>query len=209
VKARKVKGLDAAAPLADGLQRIVATRLDELCAFMPEAADPARVTELHDMRIAAKRLRYILEISHDVFGPYVQEATARTKRLQTVLGDLHDCDMTLPQVLELIEEARAADVANVTSAARHADDLDPALLVTTAPFADAHRGLATMAVYLQARREVLFLRFLELWRDLERDGFRARLSFAIGERPIEADTTTPPADDLRCAAGPTLGVTDA
>jgi CHAD domain-containing protein len=184
VKPRKVRGLDPGAALADNLEQIVAVRLDELCAFMPTAADPARVTELHDMRIAAKRLRYILEISHDLFGPYVTEATARTKALQTVLGDLHDCDMTLPQVLELIEEARAADVANVAGAARHADDLDPALLATAAPFADAHRGLTTMAVYLQARRVVLFARFLELWRDLEREGFRARLAFAIGERPL-------------------------
>ncbi len=183
MKPSKVKSLDPAAPLADNLQRIVTVRLEELCAFMPTAADPARVTELHDMRIAAKRLRYILDISHDLFGPYVVEATARTKALQTVLGDLHDCDMTLPAVLELIEEARAADVANVAAAAAGAPDLDPALLAATAPFADAHRGLTTMAVYLQARREILFARFLELWRDLEREGFRARLTFAVGERP--------------------------
>jgi CHAD domain-containing protein len=182
MRPRKVKGLRATAPLADNLQRIVAVRLDELCAYMPEAADPASVTALHDMRIAAKRLRYILEIAHELFGPYVAEATRRTKQLQSVLGDLHDCDVTLPLVLALIEEARGADVANVAAAARHADDLDPALLATAAPFADAHRGLTTMTVYLQARRAVLFERFLELWRDLERDGFRARLTFAVSER---------------------------
>jgi hypothetical protein len=185
VKPRKVKGLDPAAPLADSLQRIINSRLDELCAFMPAASDPARVTELHDMRIAAKRLRYSLEISGGLFGPYVAEATARTKALQSVLGELHDCDMTLPQVLELIDEARAGDVANVAAAAAAAGatDLDPGLLASTAPFADAHRGLATMAVYLEARRHVLFGGFLELWQELERDGFRARLVFAIGERP--------------------------
>ena len=44
------------------------------------------------------------------------------------------------------------------------------------------RGLETLAIYLQARRELLFERFLEMWTHLERDGFRARLTFAAGER---------------------------
>jgi hypothetical protein len=183
MKATKVKGLKPDAPLADSLQRIVATRLEELCAFMPVAQDPRRVTELHDMRIAAKRLRYILEISTELFGPYAADAAARTKALQTVLGEIHDCDVTLPRIQELAAEARAADVASILGAAGPAADLDPALLALTTPHASAHRGLATMAVYLQARRELLFARFLDSWLELEREGFRARLTFAIAERP--------------------------
>ncbi|MCW3017418.1 MAG: hypothetical protein JWO02_4510 [Solirubrobacterales bacterium] len=183
MKPAKVKGLKPDAPLADSLQRIVTTRLRELCAFMPVAEDPRRVTELHDMRIAAKRLRYILELSTEIFGPYAAEAAARAKELQTVLGEIHDCDVTLPRVTELAAEARAADVAAILARAGTAADLDPALFAATAPHASAHRGLATMAVYLQARRELLFARFLALWLELERDGFRARLAFAISERP--------------------------
>jgi hypothetical protein len=37
-------------------------------------------------------------------------------------------------------------------------------------------------VHLQARRELLFRRFLELWADYERKGFRARLEYAVTER---------------------------
>ena len=47
MKARTVKGLDPDATLADNLERIVATRLDELCSFVPRALDPARVKALH------------------------------------------------------------------------------------------------------------------------------------------------------------------
>ena len=64
MKARRVKGLDPATPLGDNAERIVRVRLGELYSFMPRAADAAEVTALHDMRIAAKRLRYILEITH-------------------------------------------------------------------------------------------------------------------------------------------------
>ena len=62
MKARRVAGLDPEGTLADNAERIVLVRLDELCSFMPRAADPDEVVALHDMRIAAKRLRYILEV---------------------------------------------------------------------------------------------------------------------------------------------------
>ena len=98
MKARRVKGLDCAAPLADNAQRIVSVRFDELRGFMPRAADPAEVEALHDMRIAAKRLRYVLEVTEDCFGPFGRDARRRAKELQDILGDIHDCDVLLPQV---------------------------------------------------------------------------------------------------------------
>jgi hypothetical protein len=200
VKARRVKGLDPDAPLADNLQRIVATRLDELCGFAPRALDPARVKALHDMRIAAKRLRYILEVGAEpCFGPYAQTAIKRAKDLQDLLGELHDCDVQLPRVRALQEELRAADALEARARAGDAPDLDPTLASGT-PHADCWRGLETIAIYLEARRGLLFERFLELWQSLERDGFRARLEYAISERP--APVTAPSPDD-NGAAPPT------
>jgi hypothetical protein len=183
VKARRVKGLDPDAPLADNLERIVATRLDELCGFAPRALDPARIKALHDMRIAAKRLRYILEVGAEpCFGPYAATAIKRTKDLQDLLGELHDCDVQLPRVRALQDELRAADALEARARAGAAPDLDPTLASGT-PHAEAWRGLETLAIYVEARRGLLFERFLELWRDLEREGFRARLQYAISERP--------------------------
>jgi hypothetical protein len=50
----------------------------------------------------------------------------------------------------------------------------------------AHRndyaGLVALLVHLRARRELLYARFLELWQDYERKGYRARLEYAVGER---------------------------
>jgi hypothetical protein len=183
VKARRVKGLDRAAPLADNVERIVRVRLDELCSFVPAALNPSEATALHDMRIAAKRLRYILETTADAcFGPYARTAAKRAKELQDLLGEIHDCDVTQPRVLELLDELRAADAAVVRAAAGDAGELDPALSAA-APHAAAWRGLTTLAVHLRARRTLLFERFLELWRALEREGFRARLEDAVSERP--------------------------
>jgi hypothetical protein len=182
VKARRVKGLDPDGPLADNLERIVHARLDELHGFLPAALDPAEVDTLHDLRIAAKRLRYILEVAEPCFGPYAEKAGKRTKDLQDLLGEIHDCDVTRPRVVALAAELQAADAQSVRERAGGADDLDPAFMAN-AGHAAAYRGLTTLAVFLEARRALLFERFLELWRDLERQGFRSRLEYAIAERP--------------------------
>jgi hypothetical protein len=199
MKARKVKGVDPAGALADNLQRIVRVRCDELHSFMPRASDPSEVQGLHDMRIAAKRLRYILEMADGCFGPYAQTAAKRAKELQDLLGEIHDCDVTLPRVEALVEQAREEDVRAAIGRAGNAEDLDPRL-AADAPNADAYRGIEAMIIYLRARRALLFDHFLADWEKLGRDGFRARLEFAIGERtitpPSQGDNGGDPADAL-------------
>jgi CHAD domain-containing protein len=100
VKARKVKGLDPDGTLADNAERIVAVRLSELCSFTPRALDPGEVQALHDMRIAAKRLRYVLELAKPALGPSAAGGARTAKKLQDLLGKIHDCDVMLPRVRE-------------------------------------------------------------------------------------------------------------
>jgi CHAD domain-containing protein len=97
MKARPVDGLDPKAPLRPNAVRIVRTRLDELRSLAPAALEPSASTAQHDMRIAAKRLRYVLEITGPCFGPEATAARDAAKRLQGVLGDIHDCDVMLPR----------------------------------------------------------------------------------------------------------------
>jgi CHAD domain-containing protein len=173
VKARSVKGLDPKAPLGDNAERIVRVRLDELTSFMPKAADPKQVVALHDMRIAAKRLRYILEVTGSSFGPYASGAVKMVKELQDLLGEIHDCDVQLPEVAAFLEELVVEDVAAAGAAPKD---------LAKAPNRRTYAGLVALQVHLRARRNALFEQFLELWRDYERKGFAARLAFAISER---------------------------
>lgn len=106
MKPRRVEGLDPRAPLRPNAARIVGTRLDELRGFADEALAPDAGTAQHDMRIAAKRLRYVLEIVGPCIGEEAKAARDAAKRLQSVLGDLHDCDLMLPKV-EQIRSATA------------------------------------------------------------------------------------------------------
>jgi CHAD domain-containing protein len=173
VKARQVKGLDPEAPLGDNAERIVRVRLDELTSFMPKAANPDEVVALHDMRIAAKRLRYVLEVTGDCFGPYATSAVKMVKDLQDLLGEIHDCDVQLPEVAAFLEElvVEDVDVAGATPKG-----------LAKAPNRRTYAGLMALQVHLRARRQALFEQFLELWRDYERKGFSARLAFALSER---------------------------
>jgi hypothetical protein len=190
VRARPVGGLDPETTLADNAERIVRVRLDELCAFMPRASVPEEVVALHDMRIAAKRLRYVLEVTGACFGAYAATATRHVKAVQDLLGEIHDCDEQIPAVRAFAERLRAADTGALVLAAEGAEDLDPGLL-RSAPHTRDHAGLAALETHLRARRALLFARFLALWDELERKGFRARLEYALGERDAERLASQP------------------
>lgn len=98
MKAREVEGLDPGGPLRPNVTRILATRLDELRGFAASALVPEASEEQHSMRIAAKRLRYVLELFGPCLGEEAEEERQTAKRLQSILGDLHDCDLMLGKV---------------------------------------------------------------------------------------------------------------
>jgi CHAD domain-containing protein len=140
VKARPVAGLDPAAPLRANAVRIVAVRLAEVRDLAEPALDPGASRAQHDLRIAAKRLRYVLELTEPCFGPEAEAARRFAKELQTVLGDLHDCDVMLPKAIEI----------------------------------------PSLQTLLRTRRELLFKRFTELWRE------RAEATWLALERDLSS-----------------------
>ncbi|MEA2441800.1 MAG: hypothetical protein QOH76_3224 [Thermoleophilaceae bacterium] len=163
MKARKVKGLDPAGPLGENARRIIDVRAKEVRSFAPAVLDPRNVEALHDMRIAAKRLRYVLELTSPVFGDGAARAAKRAKKLQDLLGEIHDCDVTIPRVERHIERLRLEDAATLREAAgARASDLDPEA-AREAPHRLRYRGLEALIAYLRARRDVLYTRFVREW----------------------------------------------
>jgi CHAD domain-containing protein len=82
-------------------------RLEEFLAFAPHVAHPERVTELHQMRIAAKHLRYTLEVFQPLYDRGLRKPIKIVKEIQELLGEVHDCDVWLSYVPQFIEEERA------------------------------------------------------------------------------------------------------
>ena len=102
--------------------------------FMPRAADPREVVALHDMRIAAKRLRYVLELTGAVLRRRTRERAAAAD--QGAAGPARR-DPRLrraapAQVRGVPRGARRPQdaAALVARARRDADDLDPRCAAT-------------------------------------------------------------------------------
>jgi len=167
MKAHKVK-LDCDASLGDGLRATLAVRLDELYSF-----DPSKPGDLHDMRIAAKRVRYILEAAEPVFGAPAARGVKTMKQLQDILGDIHDCDELLPLVAAHTERLRTEDAAAAGAGAE-------------LPNRRKYRGLEALRAHLVAERGRLYARFLRKWAKLDRDDFRARLERELASAGVAA-----------------------
>jgi CHAD domain-containing protein len=86
----------------DGIQ----TQIDELFRHESYIHDPANITELHAMRISAKRLRYSIEAFEDLYKDPIKPFISEVKRLQDALGLVHDLDVWIAFVPEFIEEER-------------------------------------------------------------------------------------------------------
>ncbi len=186
MRARAVRHLDPGARLDENGARIVSVRLDEMLSLAPKATrKPTARKAQHDMRIAAKRLRYVLEVTGFCFGRPAEVARRRARDLQDVLGEIHDCDVMLPRVQAQIERMRSADASDAVSRAGQAPDLDPRI-AAEAPHRTAYRGLEVLAVYLEARRRILFDRFLRFWEAQRKQGTWLRLGRAVESLAEEA-----------------------
>ena len=183
MKARRVKELDPQTTLAENAARIVRIRIAELRSFAPAALDPDEPETQHDMRIAAKRLRYVLEATGFCFGRPGAAARRRAKEVQELLGEVHDADVMLPRLGEHRALVRDADVEAVRARAGDAADLGPEL-AARAPHRTTYRGFEVLEVYLRARRELLFARFITLWNESEKRGVWSALDRAA-ERELD------------------------
>jgi len=74
-------------------ERVLQTRLGEVRA-LTEALERRAPAELHDFRIACKRLRYALE-RFQALEPSLGPIAERLASLQDALGDAHDRDVLL------------------------------------------------------------------------------------------------------------------
>ena len=182
MKARRVKGLDPDGALADNALRIARVRVDELVSLASRALDPGETEALHDARIAAKRLRYVLEVTAPAFGPAARRGIKAARDLQDLLGEIHDCDVMLPRVRRHVKRLRAEDAEALRTAAAGSKDLGPAA-ARAAPNRARYRGLEALIAYLTARRAVLFERFLRDWGELEERRFFTALLEELGSPP--------------------------
>jgi CHAD domain-containing protein len=106
-KARAVPGLDGQAPFRVAAAKVVSVRSAELFDQSTNVLDTADIERVHDMRVATRRLRAVLEI----FAPCFERTLHRgvlgdVKSLADALGERRDPDVHI-DVLQRFEVAVA------------------------------------------------------------------------------------------------------
>lgn len=185
-KARPVKGLDAHAPTGENARMIARVRLEELCGWDQYVDEPYRVRELHNMRIAAKRLRYTLEVFEDYLPEACAQIVKELEQLQDELGALHDSDVMIALLrLCLGSEDGGTAYERVLVQAKQrqgkekylvrpelvADLVDPAV----APTAEERYGLEQLLSRLQQHRQEQYTAFRQHWYQLRERDFRREI----------------------------------
>jgi len=89
--------IDGKAGIPPGMYRKAADQihrvLDELVAYDPVVMNPDDASGHHRVQIATKKLRYTLEIYSPLYPDRCRPAIRNLKKLQKLLGELHDCDV--------------------------------------------------------------------------------------------------------------------
>lgn len=87
-------------------ERCIAESLEALLVHEPCLDQPDRVAEHHEMRIAAKRLRYTMEVFAPLYEGRLSKPLEVVRSMQRLLGDLHDCDVWIEFLPRFIKEER-------------------------------------------------------------------------------------------------------
>lgn len=85
----------------------IGKRLSTLLSYESWVLQPEAVAEHHATRIAAKKLRYTMEIYRSLYRNNLEKPLARVKKIQEILGDIHDCDVWIDQITTLLLQERS------------------------------------------------------------------------------------------------------
>jgi CHAD domain-containing protein len=113
-KARDIPGLHASMSFAEAAAATVAVRAEELFEHSEGVLDTSDIERVHDMRVASRRLRAVLEIyapcfPKDQFKPLLREV----KALADALGARRDPDVLLDRLAGLERVLPKADAPGI------------------------------------------------------------------------------------------------
>ncbi len=145
--------MDPDGTFGENAPAMLLTRFAEMNRLAGYIDDPTRVKDLHNMRIAAKRLRYTMEIFQPCFaGEPAKEYKAvydKIKSIQEQIGDIHDCDVRGPAIQKFLDEH-----------------------VKRRP--ELRVGLERLIAKEIEERDRMYVEFLAYWANLKRKAFRSR-----------------------------------
>jgi CHAD domain-containing protein len=141
------------------LRRLAALQKYQAC-----LADPTDCRRHHAMRIAAKRLRYTLEILRPLYPCRLDECVEATKTLQSLLGEIHDSDVWADHLAAFA----AVEYDRILKMFGHAGR-----------FLHLHPGIVFLQEDRLRHRRQTFEKLAEYWAELDRRRFWDQLRTAV------------------------------
>jgi CHAD domain len=189
-KAKALTSLDPNALTGQNARCIARTRLDEMYDWAADVDNPYQVHSLHNLRIAAKRLRYTLEIFEDALPSTCQSIADELAQIQDELGALHDNDVMIA-LLRLCMGGEDAGVAYELALVKAGKQkgkgkllLKPPLVASVldpdvAPSAEQRYGLEQLLRRQLRMREGHYQAFRKHWYQLQARDFRREILDAV------------------------------
>ncbi len=182
-KAKQITGLDPHSPTSENARFIARTRLEEMYSWSEYVDNPYNVKELHDLRIAAKRLRYTLEVFEDVLPDTCKPIVEELTQIQDELGAMHDRDVMVGLLRLCLGSQESAPIYDQALSAAQKQQgkarsiLRPELVAVlidakVAPSAEDRYGLELLLRKYQQDREQQYAAFRQHWYQLQVRDFR-------------------------------------
>lgn len=115
-KARAIPGIDAGSSFREAAASAVEVRAEELFSFAEGVLDRGDIERVHDMRVASRRLRAVLEVFAPCFPKRKHRRALReVKALADDLGGRRDPDVAIAALDRAASELGASDRPGIES----------------------------------------------------------------------------------------------
>jgi len=152
-------------------------RLENFLSFQKFIYFPDKKQELHAMRIAAKWLRYSLEVFSPLYSSGLKTPLKSTREAQELLGQIHDCDVWIEHLPEFIEKEKERTL-------KYCGNLRP--------FYRLHPGIEFVLENRLSERNVLYQDFLSQWEKWQEKDIWVELKHTICTPVIGVGQVFPP-----------------
>jgi len=138
-------------------RRVINSSLQDLLDLGASLYEPFNIEELHEMRIAAKRLRYAVELFVACWGAKIAPFADEIAEMQSFLGEVHDCDIWIESLSKRLQNGRDNALTNGSD----------------------YQTLAWLLSEFVKRRTREYRSALKLWSKWEADRFAERMRETI------------------------------
>lgn len=142
----------------------IKARLQEMMVFDESVRVETNIAELHTMRISAKHLRYTMEAFESLYGEEIKPLINQTKKLQDLLGSIHDADVWMEMIPTFIKEEERRIIAYFGN---------------NRPLRRLLPGLMAFAVNRKGSRADDYQVFLQMWDKTLQEGTWEKLETLI------------------------------